>query len=121
MTIPYIPAQRGATPVTADWRVYAACRRADPELFFPVGTGEAALLKADRAKRICAGCPVRRACLDWALATGQEVGVWGGTVADERRVLRAQQARALSSSRALSSAARFSPAARHHQPGQLDP
>jgi WhiB family transcriptional regulator, redox-sensing transcriptional regulator len=95
MTIPYIPAQRGATPVTSDWRAYAACRHADPGLFFPVGTTEAALLKVNRAKQICAGCPVRQACLDWALATGQQVGVWGGTVADERRALRAQRARAL--------------------------
>jgi WhiB family transcriptional regulator, redox-sensing transcriptional regulator len=94
MTIPYIPAQRRAGPVTADWRAYAACRHADPELFFPIGTGEAAVLQADQAKRICAGCPVRNACLDWALATGQAIGVWGGTDPQERRALRAQQARA---------------------------
>jgi WhiB family redox-sensing transcriptional regulator len=94
MTIPYIPAQRGAMPATTDWRAYAACRHADPELFFPIGTTEAAVLQADQAKRICVGCPVRNACLDWALATGQAIGVWGGTDPQERRALRAQQARA---------------------------
>ncbi len=90
MTIPYSPAQRSAVPVSADWRAYAACRRADPRLFFPAGTGEAALVQVERAKQVCAGCPVRIPCLDWALATGQEVGVWGGTAVDERRALRAQ-------------------------------
>lgn len=95
MTTPYIPAQRRAAPVTADWRAYAACRRADPELFFPFGTGGAAAAQAERAKQVCAGCPVRTPCLDWALATGQEIGVWGGTAAEERRALRLQRARAL--------------------------
>ena len=76
MTIPYIPAQRGAAPPVADWRDYAACRHADPELFFPIGTAGAGLVQADRAKRVCAGCPVRAVCLDWALTTGQDVGVW---------------------------------------------
>jgi WhiB family transcriptional regulator, redox-sensing transcriptional regulator len=95
MTIPYIPAQRSVAPVSADWRAYAACRRADPRLFFPAGTGEAALVQVERAKQVCADCPVRIPCLDWALATGQRVGVWGGTAEDERRALHAQRARAL--------------------------
>jgi WhiB family transcriptional regulator, redox-sensing transcriptional regulator len=85
----YIPAQRGGTPPRVDWREFAACRRADPALFFPVGTTPHAMAQADRAKRVCAECPVRAACLDWALATGQELGVWGGTAEGERRALRA--------------------------------
>jgi WhiB family transcriptional regulator, redox-sensing transcriptional regulator len=112
MTIPYIPAQRGAAPPVEDWRDYAACRHADPELFFPIGTAGAGLVQADRAKRVCAGCPVRAVCLDWALTTGQDVGIWGGTVPDERRAMRAQRAPALS--------VRVG-GARHHQPGQFDP
>jgi WhiB family redox-sensing transcriptional regulator len=95
MTIPYIPAQRGAAPSAADWRDYAACRHADPELFFPIGAAGAGLVQADRAKRVCAGCPVRTVCLDWALTTGQAIGIWGGTVPEERRAMRAQRAPAL--------------------------
>ena len=95
MTIPYIPAQRGAAPAAADWRDYAACRHADPKLFFPVGTAEEGPVRADPAKRVCSGCPVRAVCLDWALTTGQEIGVWGGTVPDERRMLRGQRGPAL--------------------------
>ena len=86
MTIPYIPAQRGAARVTLDWRGYAACRRGDPRLFFPAGTDGP--VQANRAKQVCAGCPVQAACLDWALASGQETGVWGGTTEGERRALR---------------------------------
>ncbi len=33
-------------------------------------------------------CPVRTSCLEWALASGQEAGVWGGTSEDERHALR---------------------------------
>jgi WhiB family transcriptional regulator, redox-sensing transcriptional regulator len=85
----YIPAQRGGSPPPVDWRGYAACRRVDPRLFFPVGTTREAMAQTDRAKRVCANCPVQAPCLDWALATGQKLGVWGGTAEGERRVLRA--------------------------------
>lgn len=93
MAIPYIPAQRGGAPPAMDWRGYAACRRADPRLFFPVGDDLEALVQTERAKRVCGGCPVRAACLDWALATGRELGVWGGTAAGERRAMRAARLR----------------------------
>jgi WhiB family redox-sensing transcriptional regulator len=108
MTIPYIPAQRRDTPVTGAWRAHAACGRADPRLFFPAGAPEAALAQASQAKRVCAGCPVRAVCLDWALTTGREIGVWGGTVPEERRALRAERC-------ALSAVAPGGP--RDHQPG----
>jgi len=91
MTVPYIPAQRGATVVTADWYAHAACRHADPRLFFPAGDGASEVATTERAKRVCAGCPVRDACLDWALACGAKIGVWGGTTEGERRVLSARR------------------------------
>src|SRR6516225_7863628 len=112
MTIPYIPAQRSDTPVTGAWRVHAACRRADPRLFFAAGPSEAAFAQAAQAKRICAGCPVRAVCLEWALTTEREIGVWGGTVPEERRALRAERGRALPAVAAG--------ALRDHQPGQFD-
>jgi WhiB family transcriptional regulator, redox-sensing transcriptional regulator len=76
-----------------DWRVNAACRDADPELFFPDGAiGSARAQRAQRAqvktaKLICRGCPVSATCLNWALASGQEAGIWGGLTEDERRRL----------------------------------
>ncbi len=70
------------------WRYRAACRAAEPDLFFPIGTGQAALDQLAEAKSICRGCPVVNECLAWALETGQNSGVWGGMSEDERRWLR---------------------------------
>lgn len=76
-----------------DWRHDAACREEDPELFFPVGTTGPALLQAAEAKTVCRRCPVTSNCLAWALATGQDAGVWGSMTEDERRALRRRTAR----------------------------
>ena len=70
-----------------DWRAYAACRGADPELFFSDGDIGSSWAQVNRAKLICRGCPVRATCLSWALASGQEAGIWGGLTEDERRRL----------------------------------
>ncbi len=76
------------------WYAEAACRTLPPELFFPAGrTGSAATL-AEGAKEVCDRCPVAGPCLEFALQTNQEYGVWGGTTEDERRSMR-RQARAL--------------------------
>jgi WhiB family transcriptional regulator, redox-sensing transcriptional regulator len=71
-----------------DWRQFAACRSTAPDLFFPIGTTGPAIDQIEAAKRICRTCTVQRPCLDFALATNQESGVWGGTSEDERRKLR---------------------------------
>lgn len=71
-----------------DWHKDVACRDADPELFFPIGTTGAALRQEEEAKRICRNCPVQIQCMTWALETGVTDGVWGGTTPDERRVIR---------------------------------
>ncbi|MEU6284875.1 WhiB family transcriptional regulator [Streptomyces sp. NPDC047028] len=70
------------------WRDHAACRHEDPDLFFPIGTTGPSLVQVQQAKAVCEGCPVREQCLDWALDTGQSIGVWGGTTEAERRRLR---------------------------------
>jgi WhiB family redox-sensing transcriptional regulator len=71
------------------WRCAAACRHADPELFFPEGTAGPALRQTDQAKQVCMTCPVRGACLSWALRHGVEFGVWGGKDPEQRRAMRA--------------------------------
>ena len=68
-----------------DWRQMAAYRHADPELFFPVSASGPSLDQVTQAKAICAGCPVRRHCLGFALDTRQDHGVWGGMSEEERR------------------------------------
>jgi WhiB family redox-sensing transcriptional regulator len=77
-----------------NWRDRAACRTEDPDLFFPVGTTGPALLQIEEAKSVCRGCPVRDDCLEWALETGQDIGVWGGLTELERRALRRRRATA---------------------------
>jgi WhiB family transcriptional regulator, redox-sensing transcriptional regulator len=71
-----------------EWRDTAACRDTDPDLFFPVGTTGAAVDQIDAAKGVCNECPVQAMCLQFALLTNQDSGVWGGTSEDERRKLR---------------------------------
>ena len=70
------------------WRRSAICRDTDPDLFFPVGTTGYALVQIDRAKQVCGECPVKVECLDYALETNQDSGIWGGTSEEERRSLR---------------------------------
>jgi WhiB family transcriptional regulator, redox-sensing transcriptional regulator len=72
----------------ANWRDDAACRDADPDLFFPVGTTGPVLRQIDEAKRICRACPAQGQCLAWALDQPITDGVWGGTTEDERRSIR---------------------------------
>lgn len=64
------------------------CGDEDPELFFPVGKTGPALRQIAAAKAVCRRCPVRGACLRWALDSGQDHGVWGGASEDERREIR---------------------------------
>lgn len=60
------------------WRVSAACRGLDPDLFFP-SRG----VSTDRARSVCAGCPVRVECRTAGL--GERFGIWGGESEKQRR------------------------------------
>jgi WhiB family redox-sensing transcriptional regulator len=73
-----------------NWRERAACRDADPELFFPAaGDG------AEDAKEMCARCPVREQCLSRGLAAPMPEGIWAGLNLHERKALRAARRRQL--------------------------
>ena len=72
------------------WRADAACRDTDPDLFFPVGTTGPALDQIAAAQAVCAECEAKAACLEYALVTNQDSGIWGGTSEEERRKLRRQ-------------------------------
>ncbi len=73
---------------TIHWRQDASCRDTNPTLFFPVGTTGSALEQIASAKEVCLDCLCRDACLEFALVTNQDTGVWGGTSEEERRVIR---------------------------------
>lgn len=66
-----------------EWYAGALCAQTDPEAFYPdKGSTPAA------AKKVCAVCPVRAQCLEWALDTAELWGTWGGATPRERRKLR---------------------------------
>lgn len=88
-----------------EWRRDAACKDLDPNLFFPIGVTGPAVDQIAAAKSICNQCPVRGECLDFAITTNQEFGVWGGTTEDERRVLRRQWRARIRRERAAAAAA----------------
>jgi len=67
-------------PMNLSWRLRAACRGVDPDVFYPVSDEE-----AEEAKDICEECTVRQACLEYALANRERDGVWGGATERERR------------------------------------
>jgi WhiB family redox-sensing transcriptional regulator len=85
-----------------DWRAHGACLTEDPDLFFPVSTAGLSQHQEQRAKAVCADCPVRLECLQYALDSGQVHGVWGGLAADELTRLRRNRQRALRRRAALS-------------------
>jgi WhiB family transcriptional regulator, redox-sensing transcriptional regulator len=76
------------------WLNRSACLDEDPELFFPIGVTGHALDQIEEARAVCRRCEVARACLKWAIESGQDAGVWGGLSDDERRTLRRRSARA---------------------------
>lgn len=71
-----------------DWRDASLCRDSNLELFFPIGATGLAADQIEGAKAVCAQCPVSKPCLEFALATNQEAGIWGGVTEEERRKLR---------------------------------
>lgn len=71
------------------WRARAACAGADVaiDVFFPVVGG-----RAIEAKRVCADCPVKADCLDYALGHNERWGIWGGLSFRERTQIRRRRA-----------------------------
>jgi WhiB family redox-sensing transcriptional regulator len=78
-----MPTMPAITPEDDLWQEKALCAQTDPEAFFPEKGGS-----TREAKRICLGCEVRDACLDYALAHDERFGIWGGLSERERRRLK---------------------------------
>ena len=64
------------------WTERALCAQVGTDIFYPEAGSSAA-----EAKSVCAKCPVRNACLNYAVRTGERYGVWGGTTEQQRRRL----------------------------------
>jgi WhiB family redox-sensing transcriptional regulator len=89
---------------TENWRAAGACLSADPDLFFPISTTGLAEQQIARAKVICAGCEVRKVCLDFAMSHDQVYGIWGGTTPDDRQRARRRMRRAAATRNAVRAA-----------------
>jgi WhiB family redox-sensing transcriptional regulator len=62
------------------WMAIGNCAQEPPSTFFPSdGVG------VEVARRICASCPVKEPCLEYALRNRIDHGVWGGCSERERR------------------------------------
>jgi WhiB family transcriptional regulator, redox-sensing transcriptional regulator len=72
-----------------DWRDDAECVHYATEVNFFPARGES----VREAKAVCATCPVRRPCLDYAMQWDHLSGVWGGLSERERRLLRRRRRR----------------------------
>jgi len=72
------------------WRSKAACRGLDPSIFYPDPDLDDDALPA---KAVCDECLVRESCLEFALASREKDGVWGGCTERERRRIIRQRRR----------------------------
>ena len=74
------------------WQEHGACLEADPLLFFhPQNERGSARIRRDRAaKMICASCPVRVECADYAVRAREPYGVWGGLSKEDREQIYAR-------------------------------
>ena len=71
------------------WQEQAACASLDTSMFFhPQNERGSARIRRDRtAKLVCASCPVRLECADYAIRAREPYGVWGGLSEDDREVI----------------------------------
>lgn len=77
------------TLIPEPWMQEASCAQTDPELFWPEGKGR----DADKARKVCAGCPVVNHCAEYAVRTRQREGIWGNLSRRElrRRIREAEE------------------------------
>jgi WhiB family redox-sensing transcriptional regulator len=72
----------------------APCTKEDPELFHPVSYQGGNDLQIKQAKAVCKVCPIttRLACLEYAMETGDQYGIFGATTPLERDDIRRKRA-----------------------------
>ncbi|MCX5355736.1 WhiB family transcriptional regulator [Streptomyces mirabilis] len=88
MTRPSYPRQLRPVGDLWDWQRHAACRGMDSSIFYSPANerGRSRREREERARRVCAECPVREQCAGMALAASEHYGVWGGlSEADRNR------------------------------------
>lgn len=84
---PYAGMQLPTRPEVAPkpWIGLADCVGLDADLFFPERGDH---LTTQVARAVCLDCPARRPCAEWAIASREKHGIWGGTSERQRRAIR---------------------------------
>ena len=87
--------QTKALPVMGDWSERAACRT-KPTTWWYTNAPNDEDYDYTAAAVVCAGCPVKEECLEFALATpvSQDLGMWGGLRRAERLKIRQRRKQA---------------------------
>jgi WhiB family redox-sensing transcriptional regulator len=89
-----------AAPALGEWHRRGLCAGMDPNAFFPSHSDP-----GTQARQVCAACPVREDCLDYAMAA-DEFGIWGGLDQEERRNLKRRRHRRQAAAKARNDQAR---------------
>lgn len=87
--MPQQPLAQVPADATWFWQARGSCRTVDPTLFFhPQNERGLSRLRRDRqAKAVCAPCPVRLECADYAIRAREPYGVWGGLTEEDREAI----------------------------------
>lgn len=90
--MPQQPLAQVPSDAVWNWQEQGSCREADPTLFFhPQNERGLARARRDRAaKAVCAACPVRIECADYAIRSREPYGVWGGLTEEDREAIYAR-------------------------------
>lgn len=83
MSIAMTAPETSIAPVTCEGRLPAVpCHIGNPDLWFAESP-----VDLERAKALCADCPIRSACLAAALEREEPWGVWGGEILDRGSIV----------------------------------
>lgn len=76
--------------IDESWPLRGACRGQRPHTFIPDDSGDRNVTAEQhgQALRFCENCCVVSECLEFAIETNQQLGVWGGTTPRQRRTIR---------------------------------
>lgn len=84
--------ETGALPVNFDTSKGNCYKQPELlKLFFAFGPTKEDMAMRREAKQICAFCPIKKECFDYAVSDWRVCGIWGGTTEDQRKQIRSAE------------------------------